>query len=129
MTLDTRPVELLVPTTRTSVPMSVLTPGQISRVVCRFTIHLRGVHLVLTSSALVGGGCNVPLHENSSRGQDCSSIPGVADVSCYNGACRVYECMPDYTISSDQSTCHSEDQLRIIKELVANPYKMAVDLL
>lgn len=37
--------------------------------------------------------------------------------------------MPGYTVSSDNSACHSEDQLRIIQELVENPYKMAVDLI
>ncbi|KAF9651976.1 hypothetical protein BDM02DRAFT_3126613 [Thelephora ganbajun] len=74
------------------------------------------------------GGCNIPLDANSPKGQDCSAIPGVASVSCYNGACRVHECMPGYTISADESTCHDENQLRIIKEIIGNPYKMAVDL-
>jgi len=37
--------------------------------------------------------------------------------------------MPGYTVSSDQGTCHSEDQLKIINELVENPHKMAVDLI
>ena len=125
-TLDSRPVEPPVPIARASVLMSVLTPRVISRVVRRCSLL---PHDVPYPDRHTGGGCNIPLHKKSPRGQDCSSIPGVADVSCYNGGCRVYECMPGYTISFDQSTCHSEDQLRIIKELMENPYKMAIDLL
>jgi hypothetical protein len=125
-TSDSRPVEPPVPTARPSALMSVSTPRPISRVVRWSSIRPRDMPY---PDCHAGGGCNIPLHKNSPRGQDCSSIPGVADVSCLNGACRIYECMPGYTISFDQSTCHSEDQLRIIEELIKNPYKMAVDLL
>lgn len=37
--------------------------------------------------------------------------------------------MPGYTLSSDQSTCHSEAQLKIIQELAENTYKMAIDFI
>lgn len=45
-------------------------------------------------------------------------------MSCYNGGCRVYECMPGYTVSPDRSTCYTDDQLRGIKEFLENPYKL-----
>ena len=37
--------------------------------------------------------------------------------------------MPGYAVSFDQGTYHSEDQLRILRELAENPEKMAVDLI
>jgi len=37
--------------------------------------------------------------------------------------------MPGYTVSSDQSTCRSKEQLKIIQDLIENPYKMAIDFI
>jgi hypothetical protein len=109
--------------------MSVFTPRQISRVVRHFIIHPHDAYLIRLSRELVGGGCSIPLHEDSPRGRDCSSIPGVTDVSCYNGACRVDGCMPGYRVSSNRRTCYNDEQLRIIKELIPTPYKLSVDLI
>ena len=42
-------------------------------------------------------------------GTDCTSIPGVADVSCMKGSCYIHKCMPGYQLSVDNSTCMDEE--------------------
>jgi len=51
------------------------------------------------------GGCSIPLHENSPVGVDCTSLPGISDVSCIAGSCVVHRCMPGYEVSYDNSMC------------------------
>jgi hypothetical protein len=58
-----------------------------------------------------GGGCVVPLHDKSPLGTDCTSLPGVSDVSCQSGSCIVRRCMPGYTLSFDNSTCVDVESL------------------
>ncbi|KAI0074391.1 hypothetical protein K474DRAFT_66776 [Panus rudis PR-1116 ss-1] len=51
------------------------------------------------------GGCAVPLTLSSPVGVDCTTIPGVADVSCVTGSCAVHRCLPGYARSTDGSFC------------------------
>ena len=52
-----------------------------------------------------GGGCVLPLTPYSPIGQDCTALPGVADVSCISGECVVRRCMSGYALSRDGSGC------------------------
>lgn len=45
-------------------------------------------------------------------GVDCTSLPGVADVSCMSGSCYIHKCMPGYQLSIDNSECMDEDTVR-----------------
>jgi len=58
------------------------------------------------------GGCTIPLHRGSPIGTDCTSLPGVADVSCMNGACNIHKCMPGYQLSIDNTMCMDEDTIK-----------------
>ena len=49
----------------------------------------------------------LPLTPFSPIGQDCTAIPGVADVSCLSGECVVHLCMPGYAPSYDGTSCIS----------------------
>lgn len=35
---------------------------------------------------------------NPARGVDCTSLPGVLDVSCISGTCLIDLCQPGYTL-------------------------------
>ena len=48
-----------------------------------------------------------PLTPFSPIGQDCTALPGVADVFCLSGECVVRRCMPGYTLSRDGTHCIS----------------------
>ena len=49
----------------------------------------------------------LPLTPFSLIGQDCTSLPGVADVSCLSGECVVHRCMSGYSHSRDGTSCIS----------------------
>ena len=49
--------------------------------------------------ACEGGGCMFPLTAYSPIGEDCSTLPGVADVSCLGGKCVVPRCLPGYVLA------------------------------
>ncbi|KAH9051581.1 hypothetical protein EDB83DRAFT_2316717 [Lactarius deliciosus] len=51
------------------------------------------------------GGCVLPLTPYSPIGQDCTAIPGVADVACHSGECMVRRCLPGYVVSRDGNSC------------------------
>ncbi|KAH9974992.1 hypothetical protein BGW80DRAFT_1251189 [Lactifluus volemus] len=53
------------------------------------------------------GGCMLPLTPYVPIGQDCSSLPGVADVACIGGECVVHRCLPGYVPTRDGSHCIS----------------------
>ncbi|KAN0135197.1 hypothetical protein V8E53_007088 [Lactarius tabidus] len=53
------------------------------------------------------GGCVLPLTPFSRIGQDCTALPGVADVSCLSGECVVHRCMSGYSLSRDGTHCVS----------------------
>ena len=57
--------------------------------------------------SLIGGGCMTPFDAFSPVGVDCTTIPGVADVSCMRGRCVVSRCAPGYAVRSDASGCVS----------------------
>ena len=48
-----------------------------------------------------------PLTPHSPIGQDCTAIPGVADVACMSGKCSVRRCMSGYAPSHDGTRCTS----------------------
>ncbi|KAH9170202.1 hypothetical protein EDB89DRAFT_1853721 [Lactarius sanguifluus] len=54
------------------------------------------------------GGCVLPLTPYSPIGQDCTAIPGVADVACHSGECMVRRCLPGYVVSYDGTSCRSK---------------------
>jgi len=59
------------------------------------------------------GGCAIPLRGNGPHGdgEDCTSLPGVSDVSCIRGECMVHRCMPGYDIHMSGSACvYSEEK-------------------
>jgi hypothetical protein len=47
----------------------------------------------------------VPLTTHSPVGKDCSTLPGVADVSCLGGECVVRRCLPGYLPALDGASC------------------------
>ncbi|KAI9453933.1 hypothetical protein F5148DRAFT_985380 [Russula earlei] len=51
------------------------------------------------------GGCVLPLTPYSPIGTDCTTLPGVADVSCISGECVVHRCLHGYTHSRDGTSC------------------------
>ena len=67
----------------------------------------RVAHNFLHLKKISGGGCVLPLTPFSPIGQDCTTLPGVADVSCLSGECVVHRCMPGYTLSHDGTRCIS----------------------
>jgi len=46
-----------------------------------------------------------PLSAYTPFGKDCSSLPGVADVSCLSGDCVVRRCRPGFAIALDGQSC------------------------
>ena len=46
-----------------------------------------------------------PLTAYSPIGRDCSTLPGVADVSCLGGECIVNRCLPGYVLAFDGTSC------------------------
>ncbi|KAH9974978.1 hypothetical protein BGW80DRAFT_1487974 [Lactifluus volemus] len=54
------------------------------------------------------GGCALPLTPFTPIGQDCSSLPGVADVACIMGECAVRRCLPGYVPAHDGTHCISK---------------------
>ena len=58
-----------------------------------------------------GGGCMYPLTTSSPMGTDCSTLPGVADVSCLGGECVVQRCMPGYLPAIDGTSCVRKHEL------------------
>ncbi|KAI9439298.1 hypothetical protein H4582DRAFT_129825 [Lactarius indigo] len=54
------------------------------------------------------GGCVLPLTPYSPIGQDCTALPGVADVACHSGECVVRRCLPGYVLSHDGTSCRSK---------------------
>ena len=56
---------------------------------------------------ILGGGCALPLTPFSPIGEDCTALPGIADVSCLSGECVVRRCMPGYVLSRDRTHCVS----------------------
>ncbi|KAH9969400.1 hypothetical protein BGW80DRAFT_1176941, partial [Lactifluus volemus] len=53
------------------------------------------------------GGCMLPLIPYFPIGQDCTSLPGVADVACIAGECVVHRCLPGYVVARDGNHCAS----------------------
>ncbi|KAK7039422.1 insulin-like growth factor binding protein, partial [Favolaschia claudopus] len=52
------------------------------------------------------GGCSFSgLNKAETTGQDCTALPGVADVSCLHGRCTVMKCMPGYDIHHNRTQC------------------------
>ena len=58
-----------------------------------------------------GGGCMYPLTAYSPIGKDCSTLPGVADVSCLGGECVVHRCFPGYVPALDSTSCICQHHL------------------
>ncbi|KAH9975011.1 hypothetical protein BGW80DRAFT_1559478 [Lactifluus volemus] len=53
------------------------------------------------------GGCMLPLTPYVPIGQDCTSLPGVADVACIAGECVVHRCLSGYVRARDGNHCVS----------------------
>ncbi|KAF9030086.1 hypothetical protein BDZ89DRAFT_1132563 [Hymenopellis radicata] len=57
------------------------------------------------------GGCAMDLLNSANGhglGVDCTTLPGVADVSCVAGGCAVHKCLPGYKISRSGQHCEEE---------------------
>jgi hypothetical protein len=50
----------------------------------------------------------LPLTPYTPIGEDCSSLPGVADVACIAGECVVHRCLPGFVTAHDGTHCVSE---------------------
>ncbi|KAF9078552.1 hypothetical protein BDP27DRAFT_1309749 [Rhodocollybia butyracea] len=59
------------------------------------------------------GGCPVyfsPSHSgHQDLGVDCTSLPGVSDVSCSNSVCSVEKCLPGFKVSSSGQQCERDE--------------------
>jgi len=62
----------------------------------------------------------LPLTPYSRIGQDCTALPGVADVACLSGECIVHRCRPGYALSHDGTSCVSK-HAHISHPYVATP--------
>ncbi|KZT62223.1 hypothetical protein CALCODRAFT_505778 [Calocera cornea HHB12733] len=51
------------------------------------------------------GGCVIPFPGMRPTGQDCTALPGVSDVACIQGTCRVSRCAEGFTLNEDGTTC------------------------
>ncbi|KAH9974985.1 hypothetical protein BGW80DRAFT_1444587 [Lactifluus volemus] len=51
------------------------------------------------------GGCMLPLTPYTPIGEDCSSLPGVADVACIAGQCVVQRCLLGYAGGHGRNRC------------------------
>jgi len=51
------------------------------------------------------GGCSLPLLPTDPIGVDCTTIPGVHDVSCHGNRCVVQRCKDGFNVSGDQTSC------------------------
>jgi hypothetical protein len=60
----------------------------------------------------------LPLTPYTPIGQDCTTLPGVADVSCLAGECVVHRCLRGYVRAHDGTHCVSKDS-RISHSYVA----------
>jgi hypothetical protein len=49
----------------------------------------------------------LPLTPYVPIGQDCTSLPGIADVACIAGECVVHRCLPGYALARDGNHCVS----------------------
>ena len=86
-------------------PGSASTPHAIWRAVCVPGLAVaRTTHLFFITKTS-SGGFVFPLTPFSPIGQDCTALPGVADVSCLSGECAVHRCMPGYALSHDGTHC------------------------
>ena len=70
-----------------------------------FSVMLTGSSLLLSPCGKTGGGCAIPLTPYTHLGEDCSAIPGVADVACLYGKCVVSRCLPGLEPSHDGHSC------------------------
>jgi hypothetical protein len=62
-----------------------------------------------------------PLTAYSPIGEDCSTLPGVADVACLSGECAVRRCLPGYVPAPDGTSCiHNK-----IHKHPISPYQVA----
>ena len=50
----------------------------------------------------------LPLTPYTPIGQDCTTLPGVADVSCLAGECVVHRCLRGYVPAHDGTHCVSK---------------------
>jgi hypothetical protein len=50
----------------------------------------------------------LPLTPYTPFGQDCTDLPGVADVACIAGECAVHRCLPGYVRAHDGTHCVSK---------------------
>lgn len=77
------------------------------------------VSVILTTSPMLvpscckkkkkkGGGCTIALTPYSPIGEDCSALPGVADVACLHGECAIYRCFQGYRLAPDGHSCDRE---------------------
>ena len=86
-------------------PGSASTPHAIWRAVCVPGLAVaRTTHFFFITKTS-SGGFVFPLTPFSPIGQDCTALPGVADVSCLSGECAVHRCMPGYALSHDGTHC------------------------
>ncbi|EIM81346.1 uncharacterized protein STEHIDRAFT_66492, partial [Stereum hirsutum FP-91666 SS1] len=51
------------------------------------------------------GGCALPLSPYQKIGQDCTAIPGVADVQCLSSSCVIHRCTPGFAPADDAPAC------------------------
>lgn len=78
---------------------------------CEFGLFFIAYAVVADWLCDLGGGCSIPLHRGSPMGVDCTSLPGVADVSCMNGSCYVQKCAPGYQLAADNSMCLDDETI------------------
>ncbi|EJU06037.1 hypothetical protein DACRYDRAFT_19364 [Dacryopinax primogenitus] len=73
---------------------------------CGVPSGINAYECVDTRSSLEScGGCVIPFPGMRPTGQDCTQIPGVSDVSCIQGTCRVSRCAEGFTRSDDGTEC------------------------
>ena len=59
-----------------------------------------------------------PLTAYSPNGEDCSALPGVADVTCLGGECVVHRCLPGYVPAFGGTSCIRKHLLQSLSESV-----------
>jgi hypothetical protein len=62
----------------------------------------------LTESVCLGGGCMQSDDLFAPRGEDCTAIPNVNEVTCRQGACEIQSCRRGFKLNTNGTSCEEQ---------------------
>ena len=63
------------------------------------------------------------MSETSGKGQDCSAIEGVTDVTCSSGRCMVHSCAAGYEVSMNGTACETLEAQKLNSKIFVGSLK------